>query len=836
MSTTEEFVDTRATAEDFADLIEQITKQPVKPVPLPVFAKNIPLSMRKRRQWVVWRYERRGEKWSKIPYVAGSDRPAKTNNKSTWRDFDFCLEQYKAGKADGIGYVFAEGDGLAGIDLDHCFDGQEPRPEAKAIIAKFEGLAYFEKSVGGDGGHLIVKGEMAKSGKGSGDLNWIEGYDYKSPRYFTFSGHRWEGTSVEEPQEAQEALDWLHANYLKQAEKVLPEGTTARVFDPADEADDDRLIARIRKSSKHGDKFSQLFDDGTLVNRDTDETTTDQSTLDMKLVEMLAFWCSRDEEQMDRLFRRSALMRDKWDSSRGAGTYGLMTIAKGIKYNLEHGGSAFKDTQTAVALDPAAKFLGTDLRNADRIIERFGAQMMVVSGAWYRWVGTHWEEDAGDGMNHGLKLSSIIIEEANAYEARPAKTEEDRKANDAISKALMKWVKKSENRAAIDAALNIVKRRSSVSADSLDKDVYLLNCLNGTVDLRDGSLKPHDPDDHITRLIPLDYNPEARAPAWEQAVSEIMGEDDLPSDQRKLVGFLRRWLGYSASGSTREQKFAVHWGSGSNGKSTIIGVVEKIMAGYWGTAAPDLLKESKGDRHPTEIADLRGRRGVTVHETDNNLVIREGFVKQATGSDSLKGRKMRQDFFEFDPTHKINLLTNHKPTIKSQDDGIWRRVMLIPYRSVFGAVVGECDPNQTKPATHIKVADLQEKLNQESDGILAWVIAGAVEWYQGGLNPPQDVIDASARYKHEQDRVQAFVDEECDLGFDKSVRISDIYQSYTGWSRDGGTHALSKHKFLERLESIVPNFQKDRRKEQRYGMGARRSVDYILGIGCEADL
>jgi hypothetical protein len=353
MTLTNEYVDTPATVADFADLIEQITKPPVKPVPLPVLAQNIPLSMRKRRQWIVWRYQRRGDKWSKLPYMAGSDRPAKTNDKSTWRDLDFCLEQYRAGKADGIGYVFAEGDGLAGIDLDHCFDGHEPRPEAKAIIAQFDGLAYFEKSVGGDGGHLIVKGEMARSGKGSGDLNWIEGYDYASPRYFTFSGHRWEGTSAEEPQEAQEALNWLHENYLKKAEKVRPEGPAAPVFDPADEADDDRLIARIRKSSKQGDKFNQLFDDGTLINRETGEITTDPSSLDMKLVEMLAFWCSRDEAQMDRLFRRSALLRDKWDERRGQRSYGEMTIAKGIKYNLEHGGSAFRDEKKSEPPDPA---------------------------------------------------------------------------------------------------------------------------------------------------------------------------------------------------------------------------------------------------------------------------------------------------------------------------------------------------------------------------------------------------------------------------------------------------------------------------------------------------
>ena len=294
-----------ALVDEFDDLTSK------KPTPLPIIAANIPAAMRERRQWVVWKYTWDVSKWTKPPFIAGGVGKASTTNPATWRDFDFCVAQYEAGKCDGIGYVFAEGDGLAGIDLDHCFDGHEFLSEAKDIIARFDGMAYLEKSVGGDGCHLIVRGDMIRSGKAPGNLKWIEGYDYKSPRYFTVSGHRMDGSSVEEPQEAQEALNWLHENYLKKAEKVRPEGPTAPVFDPADEAEDELLIARIRKSSKQGDKFAQLFDEGTYVNRETGEITYDESALDMKLVEMLAFWCSRDEEQMDRIFRRSARIRDK---------------------------------------------------------------------------------------------------------------------------------------------------------------------------------------------------------------------------------------------------------------------------------------------------------------------------------------------------------------------------------------------------------------------------------------------------------------------------------------------------------------------------------------------
>lgn len=316
-----------------------------KPKPKPIIVENIPQALRDLKQWVIWRYVWNGRKWTKPPYsVKGINQKASTTNPSTWATLDSCLYRYQAGHCDGIGFVFAAGDGLAGIDIDHCFNGHDFKPEAKAILDRFDGSAYIERSPGGDGVRMFVFGTMPRSGKGPGELKWIEGYDFKSPRYLTVTGHRMEGISGEEPEECQEELDWFHEAYMKRAERVMPDGEPTRVFDASGEIEDDWLIARIKESRKQGDKFAQLFDKGEYVNRETGEVTTDQSSLDMMLVELLAFWCSRDESQMDRIFRRSALKREKWDSARGATTYGGITIARGIKYNLEHGGSALKDT------------------------------------------------------------------------------------------------------------------------------------------------------------------------------------------------------------------------------------------------------------------------------------------------------------------------------------------------------------------------------------------------------------------------------------------------------------------------------------------------------------
>ena len=321
---------------------------PPKPTPKPIVVENIPARLRARTQWVCWRYVWVGNKFSKVPYSAkGLNRKASSTNPDTWATFNSCLNSHKSGQCDGIGFAFSEGDGLAGIDLDHCFDGHDFKPEAKAILNRFEHSGYIELSPGGDGVRIFVSGSMPRSGKGPGDLKWIEGYDFKSPRYLTVTGHRLPDSLVEPDEDAQEDLNWFHEVYLKLAEPVMPDGRSPRVFDAAGEFEDDWLVSRIKKSKKQGDKFSQLLDEGTFVNRETGEVTTDHSSLDMMLVRMLAFWCSRDESQMDRIFRRSALMRDKWDSTRAASTYGGITIAQAIKYNLEDGGAAFKDSQAS---------------------------------------------------------------------------------------------------------------------------------------------------------------------------------------------------------------------------------------------------------------------------------------------------------------------------------------------------------------------------------------------------------------------------------------------------------------------------------------------------------
>lgn len=479
---------------------------------------------------------------------------------------------------------------------------------------------------------------------------------------------------------------------------------------------------------------------------------------------------------------------------------------------------------------PQAMHLTTDLANANRIEKQFGRYMIVVAGQWYGWDGSRWRRDEGEVRKRALALSKVIHQEADGWRAKEAKNEEERQKNSDIADALTKWATKSEMSATFDAAMRMVKAVHTVDESMIDADPWLLNCLNGTVDLRTGKLKAHDPADYITKMCPVEYDEHAKAPIWDEVLARVTLEERGPT--RPIAAFLQRWFGYCATGDVREQKFVVHYGQGSNGKSTIIDTVAAVLGDYAGVTAPGLLMAKSNDSHPTEIADLFGRRMVTAHETGEGGVLREDFVKQATGGDKLKARYMRADFFEFSPTHKIQLLTNYKPVIKGQDAGIWRRTLLVPYLARFGSqedvIAGR--------AHHVKNTGVLDTLKGEAQGILAWLVRGARLWFQDGLQPPDAVLAASRDYQSEQDRMGQFVAECCDVGFGDQYRVpltggfdDGIYDAYRTWCGEGGFHPLSKMRFLQEIERVIPGMKVEEAK-QPLGDGKRKKVRLLLGV------
>jgi putative DNA primase/helicase len=300
---------------------------------------------------------------------------------------------------------------------------------------------------------------------------------------------------------------------------------------------------------------------------------------------------------------------------------------------------------------------------------------------------------------------------------------------------------------------------------------------NGTIDLHTGELHPHKREDLITKLAPVEYDAEAVAPNFEAFLEQV-----LPSEE--LRRFVQRAIGYSLTGDVSEQVLLFMYGAGANGKSTLINAVLSMLGDYGMQAAPELLTAKQGT-HPTELADLQGARLAASVEVEDGRRLAESLVKQLTGGDRIKARFMRQDFFEFEPTHKVILAANHKPTIRGTDHAIWRRIKLIPFEVTIPKA--KQDPR------------LFAKLRGELPGILAWAVRGCLEWQRDGLGEPEEVRKATEAYRAEMDVLAAYIDERCWLGANAEAQAKPLFDDYRSWCDANGERSESQRRFATRL-------------------------------------
>ncbi|MDJ0461993.1 phage/plasmid primase, P4 family [Streptomyces sp. H27-C3] len=316
----------------------------------------------------------------------------------------------------------------------------------------------------------------------------------------------------------------------------------------------------------------------------------------------------------------------------------------------------------------------------------------------------------------------------------------------------------------IDALMTELRSVPHVHVDAADFDnrPELLSFRNGTVDLRTGRMRPHDKNDMLTYTLDLNYNPQAECTRWEQFLTEIFpGEAELP-------GYLQRLVGYGITGSTAEQCFCVLWGKGANGKSVATDVLTAVFRAISRTTPFATFEEKPSGGIPNDIAALRGSRLVMASEGESGKPMSEGVLKRVTGKDMISARFLRQEFFEFKPTFLLLLATNHKPKFRGQDEGLWRRVKLLPFTRWFAP--GERDYG------------LDAKLLKESEGIAAWAVRGAVEWFRDGLKDPAVITRASKDYRATSDALAGFfpgVLEPCDE--EHVMNGNDAFNHYLDW-------------------------------------------------------
>ena len=414
----------------------------------------------------------------------------------------------------------------------------------------------------------------------------------------------------------------------------------------------------------------------------------------------------------------------------------------------------------------------TDLGNAKRLVRQHGRDLHYVPawGRWIVWNGQKWAVDeTGEVMR---RAKSTIL----ALHAKASRLTDKKKRADLTKHALH-----SESRPRLEAMIALAQSEPdiSVAADQLDANPWLLNVANGTVDLCSGALRPHRREDLLTKRVDIPYDPQAACPLWTATLDRVLNNNS------NLTSFFQRAVGYSLTGITREQTLFFLHGLGANGKSTITRTMLTTVGAYGTQAEPELLLAKRGDRHPTGVADLQGRRMVVSTEVEQGARMAEVLVKQLTGEDRIKARLMRQDFFEFEPSFKLWLVANHKPQIRGTDHAIWRRILLIPF------VVTIPESARDK--------HLLSKLKAELPGILSWAVQGCLDWQRQGLAPPDEVLAATNAYRGEMDVVAGFLDDECVLDANIKVRVKDLYEAYTQWCHRSNENALPKNDFRGRL-------------------------------------
>lgn len=379
----------------------------------------------------------------------------------------------------------------------------------------------------------------------------------------------------------------------------------------------------------------------------------------------------------------------------------------------------------------------TDRGNCLRMVQWFGRDLLYCEnlGHWFVWNGKYF-----DGRSN-LAVYDYVS-----------------KTIDRIEHTV--WKLKSQSSARMESMVRLAKAHPEirVMTRDLDENPLLFNANNGTIDLKTGVRHPFSRVHQISKISPINYQPEAACPLFERFIHEIMNQDE------EMVRFVQKAIGYSLTGLISEHCLFILYGTGANGKTTFINIMRHIFGDYGKKIMASLLLVNKNELHPTYIADLYGARFVEAGEIDRGRQFAESFVKSITGGDTMVARRLYQETFEFNPTHKIFLATNHLPTIKGQEHGIWRRIKMMPFTVLISD--DKRDP------------DLLQKLIQESEGILAWAVRGCLLWQKEGLEPPRASQLLKREYREDMDNLHDFLTEKCFIHDSVKITTKELYDAY----------------------------------------------------------
>lgn len=724
--------------------------------------ENIPEELKSLEQWVCWVGS------DKIPKSPKSGSNAKSNDPKTWGTFKQAVKACDTYGFDGLGFMFANG--YFGVDLDHCIDKVDFCDEFVETLQ-----SYAEISKSGSGLHIICKGELPDGARRKGGVEM-----YQNGRYFICTGNLY-NEAYREVKDCTEAIKVLHSKYLP---TVTPKAEPRQVVEI--DLDDAEIIDKAR-SCKSGYLFNMLYQGNWQG------VYSSQSEADLALCNQLAFWTGRNEIQMDRIFRSSGLYRKKWEEKRGGSTYGAITIGRACancvdvytpkKYEDDTAlaFALFGDGKTRVE-EPKKEYDMTDTGNAHRLFDKYGniIRYSYNRKKWLYWDGKCWRIDDNGEVK---KLADVIVEDIK----REAFLEQDEKTQ----ADLLKWANKTASSRGKEAMIKECQHLEGIPAspDVFDAYTDYINCQNGIVNLKNGELIPHDSNFMMSKITYCEYDTSGKSPKrWLKFLNEITNGD------KELQTYIQKCVGYSLTGSNREQCAYFLYGIGNNGKSTFLDTIADMLGNYASNAQPEtiMMKKWGGDGANSDIARLKSARFVTCEEPTEGVRLNEGLLKQLTGGSKVTARHLYGEEFEYQPEFKIWVATNHKPVVRGTDVGIWRRIKLIPF---------EVNIPKEKVDKNLKY-----KLREEMPQIMSWAVEGCMKWQKEQMEEPKCVQEAVKEYKQEMDLLASFIEECLEIDYEHDLKISAnvLFRVYTYWAKDNNEYEMSSKKFGREIVKKLP--------------------------------
>lgn len=758
----------------------------------------IPEELKILPNWICWKAEldeARG-KIKKLPVNPVTGGNAQSNNPQTWTDFQTAVRA--AERYSGIGFMFGNCN-YFGVDIDGVGEEIEAyRNGAENIISEFINTlqSYTEISQSGNGIHIICKGRLPKTGRRKGNVEM-----YETGRFFVMTGDYC--SEFAEISECTESIKALHEKYIGGGREPQARVMPAVNLQTADE------IVKAACCSKSGEKFKALYS-GSITGY------TSQSEADMALCNMLAFWTGCDADKMDAIFRRSGLMRDKWDRAQSGSTYGALTVQKAIAGCSQTYSPQFKndfsvnigqqksdmisvgDTSfpaQSELQDKTKLYTFDDTGNAQRFVDLFGNEIRYcyTDKRWFYYDGRKWCADiTGTVKRLADRAVEAMKAEAKVYAQMDAEDGGD------MQKSFEKHCKTSRSNKSKNAMLSEVQHYVPILPAQMDRYKLSLNTPGGVINLKSGLMTSHNPVNYFTKMTAAEYSENADCPRW------LAFLDDIFSGDKDLIRYVQKCVGYSLTGSTSEQCAFFLYGTGRNGKSTFLDVIRDIFGDYAANIQPEtiMVRSSQSSAINSDIARLKGERLVTSVEPNEGVRINEGLLKQLTGDDTVTARKLYGEEFEFKPEFKLWMATNHKPIIRGTDTGIWRRIHMIP----FTVQIPESKVDKR----------LKYKLCAELTGIFRWAVEGCLLWQKEGLKMPAAVLELVREYRREMDVISAFIEDRCTVGKGLSVQSSMLYAAYMQWAENGNEYRMSATKFA--IE-ICRRFEKIKTKKCNYYSG-----------------